>query len=143
MKRFIAALFAVALIISPIGSYVFPDDLTTVEAKRYMSGKKSFNMPKNRPNQSNFQKKQNQQPSKHNATTKQQNSKGGFMKGLMFGGLAGLLFGGMLANMGMLGSLLGLLINIGALYLLFVIIRNIFRLFTERRDREDANPWGS
>src|SRR5699024_2858832 len=78
MKRFIAALFAVALIISPIGSYVFPDDLTTVEAKRYMSGKKSFNMPKNRPNQSNFQKKQNQQPSKHNATTKQQNSKGGF-----------------------------------------------------------------
>ena len=143
MKKFMSALFAVALIISPVGSYVFPDDPTTVEAKRYMSGKKSFNMPKKRSNPSNFQKKQNQQPAKQNATPKQQTSKGGFMKGLMFGGLAGLLFGGMLANMGMLGSLLGLLINIGALYLLFIIIRNIFRLFTEKRKRGDANPWGN
>src|SRR5699024_6148756 len=131
------------LIISPIGSYVFPDDLTTVKAKRYRSGKKSFNMPKNRPNQSNLQKKQNQQPSKHNATTKQQNSKSRLMKGVIVGALSGLLFGRMLAIMGMICSLSGLLINIGAVYLLFVIIHNIFRLFPERRDREDANPWGS
>lgn len=140
MKKLFTAMLVTLLVLSPIGSYVFQDQTTTVDAKRYKSGKKGFQMNPNRSNNpSQFQKKQNQKP-KSNQTAKQ-NRKGGLMKGLMFGGLAGLLFGSLLANMGMLGSLFGLLINLGALYLLFVIIRKVVHMFKEQKKRKDADPW--
>lgn len=98
-------------------------------------------------NQSNFQQKQKQEtPNTH--ATKQQNApkgglfSGGLMKGLMLGGLAGLLFGSLLANMGMLGSLLGLMINLAAIYVLFVVIRKVFSALTKMKRKEDTGPWG-
>ncbi|MFD2612117.1 hypothetical protein [Paenibacillus gansuensis] len=76
-------------------------------------------------------------------------SGGSLMKGLMIGGLAGLLFGGLFAGMGFLGNIVGLLINIFAIYLLFIAIRGIIRMVTGRkrynpndpynRDRDDRN----
>ncbi|GGN52747.1 hypothetical protein [Oceanobacillus indicireducens] len=39
MKKIIVALCAIALVFSPIGDVVFQDQDTTVEAKRYKSGK--------------------------------------------------------------------------------------------------------
>jgi predicted lipid-binding transport protein (Tim44 family) len=60
-------------------------------------------------------------------------SGGGLMKGLLIGGIAGMLFGGMFGNMGALGNIFGFLINILAIYFLFVIIRKIVVYFIERR----------
>jgi predicted lipid-binding transport protein (Tim44 family) len=60
-------------------------------------------------------------------------SGGGLMRGLLIGGIAGMLFGGMFGSMGALGNIFGLLINILAIYFLFVIIRNIVVYFINRR----------
>ncbi|MBM7714596.1 hypothetical protein MHB50_20690 [Siminovitchia sp. FSL H7-0308] len=143
MKKLMTALLAATLFFSPVSSLFFQDDVTTVEAKRYKSGKKGFNTQKN---PSNIQEKP-----KDSTTTKSQmqktNQKGGFfsgglMKGLMVGGLAGLLFGSLFANMGALGSILGLMINLAAIYFLIVIIRKVFEALKRQKKREDMNPWG-
>jgi predicted lipid-binding transport protein (Tim44 family) len=60
-------------------------------------------------------------------------SGGGLMRGLLIGGIAGMLFGGMFGNMGFMGNIFGFLINILAIYFLFIIIRNIVVYFIERR----------
>jgi predicted lipid-binding transport protein (Tim44 family) len=57
---------------------------------------------------------------------------GGLMKGLFLGGLAGLMFGGLLAGLGGLGPILGLLINVIALFALFVLVRKAVRYFMNR-----------
>lgn len=64
-------------------------------------------------------------------------SGGSFMKGLMIGGLAGLLFGGLFANMGFLGNLIGLLINVMAIFALISIIRAAFVYFRNRRHSDN------
>jgi predicted lipid-binding transport protein (Tim44 family) len=61
------------------------------------------------------------------------------MRGLLIGGMAGLLFGGLFGNMGGLGNILGLLVNVLAIYLLFVIIKNIVSYFIQRR-KMNQNP---
>ncbi|MBM7563400.1 hypothetical protein [Paenibacillus sacheonensis] len=65
-------------------------------------------------------------------------SGGGFMKGLMIGGLAGLMFGGLFGNMGFLGNIFGFLINILAIYVGIVLILGIVRYFRNRN--KPANP---
>ncbi|USB34434.1 hypothetical protein [Paenibacillus sp. YPG26] len=60
-------------------------------------------------------------------------SGGGFMKGLMIGGLAGMLFGGLFSNMGALGSIFGLLINLLAIYVVVMIGIALFRKFRKPR----------
>jgi hypothetical protein len=61
---------------------------------------------------------------------------GGFMKGLMLGGLAGFLFGGLLGSLGAFGELLGLMVNVLAIYLLFVLGRTLYRNYKERQAAE-------
>ena len=147
MKKLIAALLVITLLVSPIGNYVF-NDHTTAEAKRYKSGKKSFNTTNdNKINNSTIQKKQDDSTTATKSTTTT-NKKGGFMsgglmKGLFIGGLAGLLFGGLFANMGLLGSILGFAINALAIIFLVVIIRKIFVMLKEKKKKEDINPWRS
>ena len=46
MKKILSAVLTAALIFTPVGSVVFQDQPTTVEAKSYKSGKKSFNSNK-------------------------------------------------------------------------------------------------
>ncbi|GMK41512.1 hypothetical protein PCCS19_45690 [Paenibacillus sp. CCS19] len=60
-------------------------------------------------------------------------SGGSFMKGLMIGGIAGLLFGGLFSNMGFLGNLIGLLMNIMAIVALIALVRFGIRYFRDRR----------
>jgi len=63
-------------------------------------------------------------------------SGGSLIQGLMIGGLAGLLFGSLLAGLGELGDLIGLMINLLAIYVLFVAIRGIVRYYRENKNRK-------
>ncbi|GAB6990134.1 membrane protein [Paenibacillus pini] len=65
-------------------------------------------------------------------------SGGGLMRGLMIGGLAGMLFGGLFGNMGFLGNIFGLLINVLAIYVLFSVIRAGYRAYKNRRKPSDS-----
>ena len=97
MKKILSAVLTAILIFTPIGRVVFQDQPTTVEAKRYKSGKKSFNSNNNSTTNNNnslFQKKQDKSntTNKNGAATKQKNGgffSGGLMKGLMLGGWLG------------------------------------------------------
>lgn len=150
MKKILVALFTVTLIFVPISDVVFQDHSSTVDAKRYKSGKKSFN-PGNKDNNSLFQNNKRdtennkQSTVRNNSNTKNKSgpmSGGGLMRGLMFGGLAGLLFGGLLANLGMLGSILGLLINGLAIAALIFIVMKIYSLFQrKKKEQEERNVW--
>ncbi|EFM12052.1 import inner membrane translocase subunit Tim44 [Paenibacillus curdlanolyticus YK9] len=64
-------------------------------------------------------------------------SGGSFMKGLMIGGLAGLLFGGIFSNMGFFGNLIGLLLNVFAIFALFALIRAAIQYFRRNRTNHD------
>ncbi|MEH7385853.1 hypothetical protein V7147_10635 [Bacillus sp. JJ1521] len=147
MKKILSALVALTLILSPLGNFVFQDQTTTVEARGYKSGKRGFNNNIGNTNKSNFQKQQKKKEENNvtNKSTTPTSPKGGFMsgglmKGLMLGGLAGFLFGGLLGGMGMLGSFLGLMINVLAIYVLISIIRKIYVMIKDRKKNE-ADPW--
>jgi hypothetical protein len=147
MKKILSALLMAALIFSPIGNVVFQDHNTTVEAKSYKSGKRSFNNNTNTTTNNNslFQNKKSDSTSstKSTATKNKGFFSGGLMKGLMIGGLAGLLFGSLFANMGMLGSILGLMINVFAIIILINIIRMVFTALKKKKKQENSNPWQS
>ncbi|GKV64439.1 MULTISPECIES: hypothetical protein [Sporosarcina] len=147
MKKIAAFFLAATLILSPIGNIVFQDNITA-EARGYKSGKKSFSTP-NRVQPNKIEKKQDQTKQNNNTTAAGKTSKpgmgGGLMKGLLVGGLAGLLFGSLFANMGMLGSFLGLMINVIAIVFIISLVRKIFAIFKEkeRKKNEDMNQWNS
>ena len=58
---------------------------------------------------------------------------------MMVGGLAGMLFGSMFANMGFMGNFMGLLINLIAIYVLFIAARGIYRMIRQRK--KSADPY--
>jgi len=70
------------------------------------------------------------------------NSGGGFLKGMMIGGLAGMMFGSLFGGMGFMGDILGLLINLAAIAVIIFAIRGIFMYFKNRRKTQDANNRG-
>lgn len=148
MKKIAAAILSAVLVLSPIGNIVFQDH-ATAEAKGYKSGKRNFNTTNRNTNniqKKQEEKKQNEQKQDQN-TAVNKNTKptsGGFMKGLFVGGLAGLLFGSLFANMGMLGSILGFLINILAIVLVIGLVRKLFAVFKEKKEREEeARRWNN
>ncbi|AUS27091.1 membrane protein import inner membrane translocase subunit tim44 [Paenibacillus polymyxa] len=57
---------------------------------------------------------------------------------MMLGGLAGMLFGGLFGNMGALGSLLGLVVNVLAIYVLIMVGVGIYRAIKNRRRPDDS-----
>ena len=119
-------------------AFSMPD---TSDARRggFKSPKKSYTQTPSKPADNNVQSSQpsNRQGATTSAGAATQNrgffSGGGLMKGLMIGGLAGLLFGGMFANMGGFGDFIGLLINVLAIYFIFIGIRSAIRYFREKR----------
>jgi predicted lipid-binding transport protein (Tim44 family) len=143
MKKLFAALLTALLIFSPVGSTVFQDQPTTVEAKGYKSGKKSFKSNNNTTTNNNsiFQNKKDTTTKSTTTAAKKPFKPSGLMKGLMIGGLAGLLFGSLFANMGMLGSILGLMINVLAIVVLISVIRKIYVHFRNKRREAEANTW--
>jgi hypothetical protein len=142
MKKILAALLTASLIFSPLGSVVFQDHTTTVEAKGYKSGKRSFNSNNSTTNSNSFFQKKSTTTNKSTITPTKKLKTGGLMKGLMIGGLAGLLFGSLFANMGFLGSILGLMVNIIGIMILISIVRKIYVFLKNKRNREE-NPWRS
>ena len=148
MKKFISVFIAFSVIFSSVGtSLLFMED-SSVEAKSYKSGKKTFNT-----NQNNFQNKTTtDKATKNDSTSTNKNStsatnntkKGGFlsgglMKGLFIGGLAGLLFGSLFGDMGMLGSLLGLIINAFAIIVIVLLCVKIVQFFKRKKDKDEDN----
>lgn len=148
MKKLSAVLLAFALIFSSVGStLLFANDAQTVEAKSYKSGKKGFS---NNNNSSNIQKNNDATTTKqNNSTTTKQNdtkaassNKGGLMKGLMLGGLAGLLFGSLFSGMGVLGSILGLLVNVAAIGAIVFFLVKIYQLIKRKKEhKEVTDTW--
>ena len=143
-KKLFSAMLVLTILFTPIGGFMLGDQLTTVSAKGYKSGKKSFNSNTNNNSPSLFKKEDTQQ--KSSTTTKNSTTAkpkmGGIMKGLFLGGLAGLLLGGLLSNLGVLGSIIGLFINVLAIIAVIFIIRKLFTLFKKKRKSEDDTVWG-
>ncbi|MCM3408689.1 hypothetical protein [Metabacillus litoralis] len=144
IKKLFSAMLAITLLCTPISGFLVGDHVTTVSAKGYKSGKKSFNSNTNSP--SLIKKDDTQQNSstttKSNTTTKPK--AGNLMKGLFLGGLAGLLLGGLLSNLGILGSLIGLVINVLAIFAVIFIIRKVFTYFVNKNKRKHKEDtiWG-
>ncbi|MEX2415113.1 MAG: hypothetical protein WD424_03135 [Paenibacillaceae bacterium] len=120
------------------------------EAKRgggfgggYKSPKRTYTQTPAKPADKNVS---NTNPGKNTGTTTPVTGNrgfftgGGLMRGLMIGGLAGLLFGTMFANMGAFGNLLGLLVNVFAIYILFIVIRGIVRYYWNQRKPNPNDP---
>lgn len=141
-KKLFSATLVLALLFTPAGNFFLGDQPAAVSAKGYKSGKKSFNSNTNSP--SLIKKDDTQQKSsttaKDGTTTKPKT--GGIMKGLLMGGIAGLLLGSLLSNLGILGSIIGLLINIFAIFALIFIIRKLFTYFRNKRKTEEDSLWG-
>lgn len=133
-KIMIAVALIFSLSLSPLAEYISYHDDYKVSARSYRSGKRSFNrQPSVRQNEprSNFSNRRNGTVNRGVTRSK----RGGFARGLLYGGLAGMLFGGLLGHMGALGGIFGLLINILAIVLIINLILRLFR--PSRRD----NNW--
>ncbi|MCD7035505.1 hypothetical protein LRR81_14765 [Metabacillus sp. GX 13764] len=127
MKKLLSAFIVFTLLFSPAGNFISFNQDHTVSAKGFRSGGgfKSPSMFKQKKSYNNY--------NKFRAYRKPASStRGSFMRGLFFGGLTGLLFGSMFSHMGAFGSLLGLMVNIIGLFILFYIIRKLFRTFAGR-----------
>ncbi|UVI27716.1 hypothetical protein [Paenibacillus spongiae] len=120
----------------------------TVDAKPrggIKSPKKSFTQTPNKSQDNvNASNPGTKSPGATAGTTQKRgfNSGGGFLKGMMIGGLAGMLFGSMFAGMGFMGNILGLLVNLFAIFMLIVAIRGIFMYFKNRRKPHTPNDRG-
>ncbi|WP_127533623.1 hypothetical protein [Paenibacillus kobensis] len=132
-KKFIAVFMAFSLL------FVLVNESADAKPRRSIkSPKQSFTQT---PKKSNDNVSQSNPGSKAGTTagTAGQTAKrgffsgGSFMKGLMIGGLAGLLFGGIFSNMGFFGNLIGLLINVLAIFALIAGIRTALNYFRNRR----------
>lgn len=132
-KKFVAVFMAFTLLFVLVNQ--------TVDAKprgSIKSPKKSYTQtPKtdNNVSQTNPGTKTGTTAGKTGSTTTNRGffSGGSFMKGLMIGGIAGLVFGGLFSNMGFLGNLIGLLMNIMAIVALIALVRFGIRYFRDRR----------
>jgi predicted lipid-binding transport protein (Tim44 family) len=141
MKKLLAAMVALTIVFSPVGNIVFQGvQQTEVSAKKYRSGSKSFNPTPSQQQNNNINNQQNNTVNNRtNATTTRNN--GGLMRGIMFGGIAGLLFGGLLAGMGGLGPILGMIINILGIVLLFIVISRVITYIKNKNRTREEDQW--
>ncbi|SFL23714.1 hypothetical protein SAMN03159341_104183 [Paenibacillus sp. 1_12] len=113
-------------------------------AKSYKGPKKSINLDKT-PNQNSGVNKADPSTATKtpNATTNPSTAakpgffSGGLMKGLLIGGLAGMLFGGLLGDLGGLGNILGMLVNVLAIAALVTGVIKIVQYFRNKRKLEN------
>jgi len=152
MKKLSAILIAITLAFSSVGAAIpFLDQVQTAEAKSYKSGKKSYNTSPGTTN-NNMQNKDSDSNSTVNKSTTTNKStstttnKGGFfggglMRGLFIGGLAGLLFGSLFSDMGLLGNLLGFVINAAAIVFIVFLCIKIYQMLTRKKNQEVRDNW--
>ncbi|MDI7743550.1 hypothetical protein QMK38_16225 [Lysinibacillus fusiformis] len=151
MKKLSAILIAITLAFSSVGTVIpFMDHVQTAEAKSYKSGKKSYNTNPGSTNKNiqNNDSGSNSTVNKSTTTNKSTStaSKGGFssgglMKGLFIGGLAGLLFGSLFSDMGLIGNLLGFMINAAAIIFIVFICIKIYQMMKRKNNKEATNSW--
>lgn len=152
MKKLSAIFIAFTLAFSSVGTVIlFDDDVQTVEAKSYKSGKKSYN---NNTGSNNYMQNNdsgtNSTVNKSTTTTNKSNTgttkgggftTGGLMKGLFVGGLAGLIFGSLFSDMGLIGNILGFAINAFAIIFIVFICIKIYQMLTRKKNKEVTDAW--
>ncbi|MGG4491138.1 hypothetical protein [Metabacillus idriensis] len=121
VKCLTALVLMISLVFTPVGDSMMEKHTSYVSAKSFKGGKRRYN-----PN-SNYN--QPDAPRSNFRNSRANPARGGIMRGLLYGGIAGLLLGSMLGHLGLLGGILGLLINLFALFLIILVIRKVFRLF--------------
>ncbi|MEF2964745.1 hypothetical protein V3851_02800 [Paenibacillus sp. M1] len=142
LKRLTMIVMAFTLIFA----FASPD---LADAKRggFKSGTRSYTTTPKKSTTNDYQKSSDTSSTQKPGATTGTNtgrgffSGGGFMKGLMVGGLAGLLFGGLFSGMGFFGNLLGLAVNLLAIYAVISVVVWLFRRF-KRRPQTDDNRHG-
>ncbi|MBB6669135.1 hypothetical protein [Cohnella nanjingensis] len=120
-----------------------PADVSDAARKSFSSGKKSFTKTPSKAQDNVSKSTTGTNKSTNGATTTPNRgfmSGGSFMKGMMIGGLAGMLFGGMFGGMGFFGDILGLLVNLAAIFLLVTVIMAIVNSFKRRRQHQPQGP---
>ena len=144
-KKLFVFVAALMLAVAPL-SFIGIED--AADAKRsYSSGSKSFKPSTTKPNNSSNITPKKQEPTSNTAAKTPVNqatstaSKGGFMKGMLYGGLAGLLLGGLFANMGGLGAILGLLVNVIAIGALIMLVMKVISYFKKQKSNKDMGTW--
>ncbi|MGE8079460.1 hypothetical protein [Peribacillus loiseleuriae] len=143
LKKLMTAFLTLSLIFAPVGGQFLLGQDDTVSAKSYKSGKRSFNTNRSTTNNnSNIQSNKKSDATTKSNTKAKSNpvAKGGLMKGILYGGIAGLLFGSLFANMGGFGAVLGFMVNVIAIIILISIIRRIY-IFFKNKKKENPNPW--
>lgn len=151
MKKIISILTAVVILMTPVGSqmvnFVTPDSyqasaVKTVSAKvrggGYRSTNRSYNTNSNKVKTNSTKTAANKAATNKAVTANKAKAKsrfGGFLGGMMLGGLAGMLFGGLLANMGGFGNIIGMIVNILAI---LVILRLVIMLISRMRKNKKA-----
>ncbi|AIQ13387.1 hypothetical protein [Paenibacillus durus] len=103
----------------------------------FKSGQRSYTTTPNKSTQSNVNKSDSTKGTTAGTTAGTAKrgffSGGSFMKGMIFGGLAGLLFGGLFGSMGAFGNILGFAVNMLAIYLVVMLVLSFFRRRQQRR----------
>ncbi|MCM3737208.1 hypothetical protein M3215_15725 [Bacillus cytotoxicus] len=147
LKKMVTILTAFMFVFAA-GSFVSVD---SAYAKSYKSGKKSYT-----PSSSQTQKSKvdlNKKDSNVNANkttdsktkatnTAPKSNKGGFMKGLLLGGLGGLLMGSMFGHMGALGSVLAFMVNMLVMAGIVILAVRAFKYFKDqRKKRVEEAAW--
>jgi len=130
--------FSFAVSAAPIGT-----GAADAKPRSFSSGKKSFSQT---PKKSQDNVSNSSTTNKSNATTTagtQQRgffSGGSFLKGMMIGGLAGILFGTMFGT-GFFANMIGLIVNLLALFVLFIVFRAAYDRFKRwRQQNQNRNP---
>ncbi|SDE78954.1 hypothetical protein SAMN04488542_102133 [Fontibacillus panacisegetis] len=133
-----------------IFAFTSPDLADAKRSGGFKSGTRSYTTTpkKSTTTDSNVQKSTTTSNNKSSATSTGSNTKrgffsgGGFMKGLMIGGLAGMLFGGLFSGMGAFGNLLGLAVNLLAIYIVIVAVMALYRRFKNKPGQPRNDNYG-
>jgi predicted lipid-binding transport protein (Tim44 family) len=134
------------VLMSCVVVFAFSAGAAEAKPRSYKAPSGSFKTTPTKPN-SSVSKTDSVNSSKTNATTGTAAtgggffSGGGFMKGMLVGGLAGMLFGGMFGGLGALGNILGLLVNVMAIFFAFILIRSLINYWLQkRRENQGRHP---
>ncbi|EES73691.1 hypothetical protein ACL02P_02545 [Paenibacillus sp. MB22_1] len=111
----------------------------------FKSGPRSYNPTPKKPSQSEYQNTTGNRTGTQTGTPTTNRgffSGGSFMRGMMIGGLAGLLFGGLFSSMGFFGNLLGLAVNLLAIYVIIAAAMALYRRFKKQPRHDDYRNGG-
>lgn len=120
-------------------SFISPD---SAEAKGYKSGRKSYAPTQNdtvtQKQDSTVNSSKVQQDSKAPATAKKS---GGFLKGMLLGGIGGLLLGSLFAGLGPIGSILAFFVNMMLMAGIVMIAVKLFKHWRKKKKQREMEAW--